>query len=51
MMIFPLEAAFARLPGMDRYPNIERYVRAIHDRPAYRRALEKGGDYSFAPLR
>ena len=48
MMIFPLEAAKARgrLLGYD--ASIE-YVDKIHKRPAYLRALEKGGDYAYGP--
>jgi len=48
MMIFPLEAAKARgrLLGYDACID---YVEKIHKRPAYLRALEKGGDYAFGP--
>jgi glutathione S-transferase len=49
MMSFPLEAAATR--GLDpaNFPNIARFLKAIHARPAYRAALDKGGDYSYAP--
>jgi glutathione S-transferase len=30
------------------YPELERWVRAFQARPAYRRALERGGPYRFA---
>jgi glutathione S-transferase len=30
------------------YPNIESWVRRFQQRPAYRRALERGGPYSYA---
>jgi glutathione S-transferase len=47
-MIFPLEAAKARgrLKG---YDACNEYVERIHKRPAYLRALEKGGDYAYGP--
>ena len=31
-----------------RFPNIDGWVRRFQQRPAYRRALERGGPYSFA---
>jgi glutathione S-transferase len=31
-----------------RFPNIDAWVRRFQQRPAYRRALERGGPYSFA---
>ena len=47
-MSFPLEAAASR-GGLDASrPNLFRFVQTIHARPAYRRALEKGGQYDFA---
>jgi len=47
-MIFPLEAAKARgrLKGFDA---CNEYVDKIHKRPAYLRALERGGDYAYGP--
>ena len=46
-MSFPLEAAAAR-GGLDgRYPNLTGFLERIHARPAYRRALERGGKYDF----
>jgi glutathione S-transferase len=48
MMSFPLEAA-AQRAGLDaRYSNLQDWLARIHARPAYRRALERGGPYSFA---
>jgi glutathione S-transferase len=45
-MSFPLEAAVAR-GGLDqRRPRLMEWLQRIHDRPAYRRALERGGPYS-----
>ena len=41
-MSFPAEAAAARA-GASTMPNIKRFLERIHARPAYKRALEKGG--------
>ena len=47
-MSFPLEAARQRA-GLDaRYPRLVAWVARIHARPAYQRALARGGAYSFA---
>ena len=47
-MSFPLEAA-AQRAGLDaRRPKLMDFLQRIHARPAYRRALERGGPYSFA---
>lgn len=47
-MSFPVEAA-AQRAGLDATrPNLWRYLERIHARPAFRRALERGGPYSFA---
>jgi glutathione S-transferase len=47
-MSFPVEAA-AQRAGLDASrPNLLTYLKKIHARPAYRRALERGGPYSFA---
>lgn len=44
---FPLEAAAAR-GGLDgKYPKLSGFLERIHARPAYRRALERGGKYDF----
>jgi glutathione S-transferase len=43
-----LEAAAARA-GLDKSrPLLWAFLEKIHARPAYRRALEKGGAYAFA---
>ncbi len=47
-MSFPLEASVARGLVDGRRPHIVDYVRRIHARPAYQRALEKGGEYAYA---
>ena len=44
MLIFVCEAAGARL---EPYKNLVRYRDAIHARPAYRRSIEKGGEYGL----
>jgi len=41
-MSFPVEAAAARAGGKDK-PNIARFLERIHARPAYQRALARGG--------
>jgi glutathione S-transferase len=47
-MSFPLEAAAQRAGLGARYPRLSDWLKRIHARPAYRRALEVGGPYSFA---
>lgn len=47
MMSFPLEAAASRAGAADR-PHIRAWLQAIHARPAYLRALERGGLYAYA---
>ena len=47
MMSFPLEAA-AQRAGLDASrPKLMAFLKRIHARPAYRKALERGGPYSF----
>jgi glutathione S-transferase len=47
-MSFPVEAA-AQRAGLDASrPRLMDWLRRIHARPAYRRALERGGPYDFA---
>ncbi len=48
-MSFPLEAAVARGTVGNRFPNVIDYVQRFQARPAYRRALEAGGEYEFGP--
>ncbi|MBB3763636.1 glutathione S-transferase family protein [Sphingomicrobium lutaoense] len=48
MMSFPLEAARSRAGLDERYPNLLAWLRRCHERPAYQRALERGGDYAYA---
>jgi glutathione S-transferase len=47
-MSFPLEAA-AQRAGLDAgRPHLMAFLKRIHERPAYKKALERGGPYSFA---
>ncbi|KZT68892.1 thioredoxin-like protein [Daedalea quercina L-15889] len=48
MMIFPLECMSQLCPEFLGI-NTERYLRRVHERPAYRRGLEIGGKYDYAP--
>jgi glutathione S-transferase len=48
MLSFVLEAAASR-GGMDeQYPKLKQFLGRIHARPAYRRAIERGGQYDYA---
>ena len=50
MLSFPLEAALARgTIDREEVPAIAEYVERFQSRPAYRRALEAGGDYDYGP--
>jgi glutathione S-transferase len=42
---FPLEAFAARGGLGSDYPRLDAFLQRIHARPAYRRALERGGEY------
>jgi len=47
-MSFPVEAS-AQRAGLDASrPKLMAFLKRIHARPAYKRALERGGPYSFA---
>ena len=46
MMSFPLEVAAAR-SGITAYPKVAAFLQTIHARPAYQRALERGGPYGI----
>ncbi len=46
-MSFPIEAAASRV-GFDTRPRLQAFLKAIHARPAYQRALERGGPYAYA---
>lgn len=47
-MSFPLEAAAQRAGLNESRPKLMGFLKRIHARPAYRRALERGGPYAFA---
>lgn len=48
MMSFPVEAAGSRVGYGDDKPRLKAFLERIHARPAYQRALERGGPYSYA---
>ena len=48
MMSFPLEAAASRAALTEGRPRCGDWLTRIHERPAYRRALERGGPYAYA---
>lgn len=49
MMSFPLEAAAARNRVTAGRPRLKAYLQRLHERPAYRAALNKGGPYDYGP--
>jgi glutathione S-transferase len=50
-MSFPLEAAAARAGLNASRPHLAAFLERIHARDAYKRALERGGPYSYSVLR
>lgn len=46
-MSFPIEAAAARAALGDKLPRLKDFVARLQSRPAYKRALEKGGPYTM----
>lgn len=48
MMSFPVEAAADRAGALQGRPRLKAFLDEIHARPAYRRALERGGPYAYA---
>jgi glutathione S-transferase len=48
VMSFPLEAVSSREGLNASRPNLMRFLALIHARPAYQRALSRGGPYAFA---
>lgn len=51
-MSFPIEAGVngGRLDEAIVTPRVKEYLKRTHDRPAYRRALEKGPKYAYGEL-
>ena len=47
MMSFPVEAAGSRMGYGPDKPRLRAFLERIHARPAYQRALERGGPYSY----
>jgi glutathione S-transferase len=48
MMSFPVEAGADRAFDRADHPHLDAFLDAIHARPAYQRALERGGPYTYA---
>lgn len=48
MMSYPLEAAASRLAVAENRANIAGFLKRIHARPAYQKALRRGGTYAYA---
>jgi glutathione S-transferase len=46
-MSFPLEASRVRGGLNEKRPRLMQFLERIHSRPAYRRALERGGEYAL----
>jgi len=46
-MSFPIEAAAARAPIVRQMPKLSAFLARIQARPAYKRALERGGPYEL----
>jgi len=46
-MSFPIEAAAAQIGVDTSYPKLKDFLQRIHARPAYERALERGGKYEL----
>jgi len=47
-MSFPLEIVAGVAEQVDLRPKIKQFIERIHERPAYKRAIERGGRYDFA---
>ncbi|MCG6133700.1 MAG: glutathione S-transferase [Nostoc sp. LLA-1] len=47
-MSFPLEIGVMQTQQVENRPKIQQFIDRIHARPAYKRALERGGKYDFA---
>jgi glutathione S-transferase len=47
IMSFPIEVTEQRMGSLDGFPHLAKYLEQIHERPAYKRALEKGGKFEL----
>jgi glutathione S-transferase len=47
MMSFPVEAAAVRTDLKTEYPKLRAFLDRVHARPAYKKALERGGPYAL----
>jgi glutathione S-transferase len=47
MMSFPVEAAATRARALQGRPRLAEFLDRIHARPAYQRALERGGPFEL----
>jgi glutathione S-transferase len=47
LMSFPVEAAASR-NGLGSRPRLAQWLKTVHARPAYQRALQEGGPYAYA---
>ena len=48
-MSFPLELLASLPQQLESRPKIKDFLYRIHEQPAYKRGIEKGGEYDFAP--
>lgn len=49
MLSYPIEAASER-GGLNNYPNLKNFLKKIKDRPAYKKAIERGGPFQVMPV-
>jgi glutathione S-transferase len=49
IMSYPVEAALSRMPGANDYPAVQAYAKAIQQRPAYQRAVDRVGGAAGIP--
>ena len=49
ILSYPIEAASER-GGLNKHPNLERFLKKVKERPAYKRAIEKGGPFQVMPV-
>ena len=48
IMSFPIEASQARVEAAKGLKNVPAYLKKLHARPAFKKALERGGPYALA---